>query len=173
MSMQTNVDVFKAFCRECLLDFAPLPTGTFLTIFPGERYQWPIYYEVLERGGRFLSKLPIVIPQNKRHEVGILIHTANNFLVASGGFQFDIDTGAVRFATAIDIADGDLTVCQLVALYEQHRIVDYWIEKIVRVVVNRSRKPDEHTKYMVRQPTSKRRRASLHDLLKDVDVDLD
>jgi hypothetical protein len=163
--------VFERFCSECLLEFAQLTPHTFLSVFSGDHFQWPIYYEALAHGGRFLSKLPIIAPQNKQVEVGMLIHTANKFLVASGGFQFDVDTGEIWFTTAIDVADGALTVCQLFVLYDQHRLVDFWIERVLQTVLRGSPQAHANAQYSLAQSIPSRPRASWRELLRDVAVD--
>lgn len=172
MSTKTIIHIFKDFCKGCLLEFAQLSPNIFLSTYYGEHFQWPVYFEAFETGGRFTSILPIIVPQNKRAEVGTLIHVANNTLIASGGFQFDVDTGEIHFTTAIDVADGVLTVCQLFMLYDQHRIVDYWIERVFQTVFTSSQQTCGTGCCLFCNTASQGRRASLGELLNDVNVDL-
>ncbi|MCU4186600.1 YbjN domain-containing protein [Acidiferrimicrobium sp. IK] len=54
----------------------------------------------------FSSVIPAFVPAALRAPVGEYLNRANQGML-SGGFQFDLDEGEVRFVTALDLGDVD------------------------------------------------------------------
>lgn len=75
----------------------------------GESGHWVCVAQVSE--GRelalFSSVLPVVVPPERRDEVGAFLHRANAGLLV-GGFQYDLDEGGITYVTSFDLGEADV-----------------------------------------------------------------
>lgn len=138
---------FRRFCKECLLDFFALEDGRYLTIYKGNNWRWPLFCNLLDnrtddgddevstvRRIIFTSEFPMTVPAQKREVVGRYLHLANWEQVL-GKFEFDEADGEIRFATSLEIADGEVTTCMLFALFDAHRHVDYHLSGLQQLLL--------------------------------------
>ena len=70
----------------------------------GQNGQWPVRFEIREDDGLLLvySIVSSLVPQTRRLAVALYLTRVNHGL-AIGNFEFDLDSGEVRYKTSVDI----------------------------------------------------------------------
>jgi hypothetical protein len=79
---------------------------TWVASVEGENGRWPVLVQVFADRGVFAcySLAPVSPPSSRRGEVLEYLTRANAGLV-TGNFEVDIDSGEIRYKTAIDLSD--------------------------------------------------------------------
>lgn len=108
------LDVVRSFLQEDDWPFEEFETeaGTAVrTAFQGRNGQCDTVGILREetRQVLFYSLYPEPIPEERRTSVGELVLRANDDLIL-GNFELDLDDGALRFKTSIDVSEDELTV---------------------------------------------------------------
>ena len=116
-------------------------------LYEGKNGQWNCYTQAREAQQQFLfySICPKQIPEAKRMEIAEFITRANYGLII-GNFELDFSDGEVRYKTAIDIRDGELsteTIKKLV--YTNVAVMDAYLPGIIDIIENNI-SPDEAIK---------------------------
>jgi hypothetical protein len=81
---------------------------TWVASVEGENGRWPVLVQVFADRGVFAcySLAPVSPPASRHAEVLAYLTRANAGLV-TGNFEVDLDTGEIRYKTAIDLSDVD------------------------------------------------------------------
>jgi hypothetical protein len=108
--------------------------------------------------------------EDKREAVARYLHRANYTLPAAGRFEFEEGSGEVRFTTVLDVADGDVTTCRLFVLYAAHRVADYHLEPLLKLILF-DVPPARTTPIFDKMAGQWLQQGDLLDLLGDIDVD--
>ena len=106
--------------------------------YEGKNGQWNCYTQARETQQQFLfySICPLQIPEAKRSEMAEFITRANYGLII-GNFELDFSDGEVRYKTAIDVEDEELskeTIKKLV--HTNVAIMDTYLPGIIDVIEN-------------------------------------
>ncbi len=107
-------------------------------LYEGKSGQWNCYAQARETQQQFLfySICPIQIPEARRSEIAEFITRANYGLII-GNFELDFSDGEVRYKTAIDVEDDEVskeTIKKLV--YTNVAIMDTYLPGIINVIDN-------------------------------------
>ncbi len=113
-------------------------------LYEGKNGKWNCYTQARETQQQFLfySICPLQIPEAKRGAIAEFITRANYGLII-GNFELDFSDGEVRYKTAIDVEDEELsteTIQKLV--YTNVAIMDAYLPGIIDVIENNI-SPDE------------------------------
>lgn len=139
---EEKVSIFQAiinFFTEDDWSFMRIQGDSALRLFcQGKNAQWNCYAQAREEEQQFLfySLCPQQIPEAKRSEIAEFITRANYGLII-GNFELDFSDGEVRYKTAIDVGDRELsqeTIKNLV--YTNVTIMDTYLPGIIDVIEN-------------------------------------
>jgi hypothetical protein len=128
------IQALLLFFAECLLEHVAIGDSTYLHIYRGANGCWPLFCSVLDSRYVFSSLLPVTVPQERSEAVVRYLHRANYALQVGGRFEFEENTGEVRFTTVLDVADGIATTCMLFVLYDAHRVADFHLARLLQLV---------------------------------------
>ena len=106
--------------------------------YEGENGQWNCYTQARENQQQFLfySICPRQIPELKRMEIAEFITRANYGLII-GNFELDFSDGEVRYKTAIDVVNEELTTEEIKQLvYTNVAIMDTYLPGIIDIIEN-------------------------------------
>ncbi len=106
--------------------------------YQGKNGQWNCYTKARENQQQFLfySICPIQIPELKRMEIAKFITRANYGLII-GNFELDFSDGEVRYKTAIDVIDEELTTEEIKQLvYTNVAVMDTYLPGIIDIIEN-------------------------------------
>lgn len=106
--------------------------------YEGKNGQWNCYTQAREAQQQFLfySICPLQIPEAKRSEIAEFITRANYGLII-GNFELDFSDGEVRYKTAIDIEDKELSTEAIQKLvYTNVALMDTYLPGIIDVIEN-------------------------------------
>ena len=108
----SRFDTLVEFLNAEDVGFEQLPEDKMVRFnFAGDAGTWFVLGQIFDEAERlaFLSILPSVVPTERRAAVGEFVNRVNFGLVV-GNFELDMDEGEVRFRTAMDLDDVDLSV---------------------------------------------------------------
>ena len=108
--MSQYIDVVEQFLQQEEWKYDRPEASLILTGVKGENGSIHIFFTGMEGQSVFslLLKPDFTIPEGKRSEIAEFITRANYGLLV-GGFAMDFSDGDLRYAAAIDMADGELT----------------------------------------------------------------
>ncbi len=107
-------------------------------LYEGKSGQWNCYAQARETQQQFLfySICPRQILEAKRSEIAEFITRANYGLII-GNFELDFSDGEVRYKTAIDVEDDELTREKIKKLvYTNVAIMDTYLPGIINIIDN-------------------------------------
>lgn len=135
MTQERTTQALLRFFEECLLSYIKIAGGGYLMIYHGANGCWPLFWHI--HGSRIIcsSLLPVTVPEEKITGIARYLHQANYALHVGGKFEFDEAAGEIRFNTVLDIADGTVTTCMLFALYDAHRIADFHLQRLLKILL--------------------------------------
>lgn len=131
------LDTALAFFREENWPVTTVPSAPYLHAgFHGTNGQWLCLAHAHEAEGvlAFYSSCPVVIPEGKRAAVAEFL-TRANYGILIGNFEFDLETGELRYKSSIDVQGETLTVTLVRSLvYANLAMMDQYLPGIMAVV---------------------------------------
>lgn len=136
---QSISDTVMQFLKEDDWSFKEVELGgrrTFVMGFGGSTGEWMCVASPRDKKDRFVfhSQLQTKVPESKRKAVAEYLTRANYGLIL-GNFEMDFSDGEVRYKTAIDVEDGQLSQRMVkIMVYTNVKMMDRYLPGLMRVI---------------------------------------
>jgi hypothetical protein len=162
-------EAFQQFCEANELPFYPVADSTFVIPYRGSNARWQITCFIEETVFLALSTLPVVVPPRQQGRVMEYL-TRADFGMAVGNFEMNLDSGETFYKTAIDIADGQMTVKMIETLIAANiSVTDFYLAGLFKVLYTDAEPLT--VMRILRGEVSDDDSATLEELLNSVDLD--